>query len=110
MTCRLEVFYFKNSMTRHRIPASSWYVRVEHGRISRLSAQVYAHENNIGLECLKYWVRRIDRIASGPKLLPVRVGNPASSAPLQRNASGWSRRIDGGADGVWLARLLQKLR
>ena len=98
-------------MTRQRIPASTWHERVAQWRSSGLSAQAYAHEHNIGVERLKYWVRRIERMASGTQLLPVRIGSPGSSTPLElRSASGWSLRMDGGVDAAWLARLLQELR
>ena len=63
------------------------------------------------MERLRYWVRRIERMASGTQLLPVRIGSPGSSTPLElRSASGWSLRMDGGVDAAWLARLLQELR
>jgi len=111
MTCRLEVFYFEDSMTRQRIPASTWHERVAHWRSSGLSAQAYAHEHHIGVERLKYWARRIERMADGAQLLPVRISTPATSSPLElRSASGWSLRMDGGVDAVWLARLLRELR
>jgi len=111
MTCRLEVFYFEDPMTRQRISASTWHEHVAHWRSSGLPVQAYAHEHNIGVERLKYWARRIERMASGTQLLPVRIGSPGSSTPLElRSASGWSLRMDGGVDAVWLARLLQELR
>lgn len=98
-------------MTRQRIPASTWHERVEQWRNSGLSAQAYAHEHSIGVERLKFWARHIERMASGTQLLRVRIGAPASSTPLElRNASGWSLRMDGSVDAVWLAKLLQELR
>jgi hypothetical protein len=53
MTCRLEVFYFEDSMNRHRVPASTWHQRVAEWRSSGLSAQAHADEQNIGVERLK---------------------------------------------------------
>ena len=98
-------------MTRHRIPASIWHERVAQWRSSGLSAQAYAHEHKIGVERLQYWARRIERMAGGAQLLPVRISTPAASNALElRSASGWSLRMDGGVDAVWLARLLQELR
>lgn len=98
-------------MTRQRIPASTWHERVAHWRSSGLSAHAYSQEHNIGLERLKYWARRIERMASGAQLLPVRISSPAASSPLElRSAAGWSLRMDCGVDAVWLARLLQELR
>lgn len=98
-------------MTRQRISASTWHEHVAHWRSSGLPVQAYAHEHNIGVERLKYWVRRIERMASGTQLLPVRIGSPGSSTPLElRSASGWSLRMDGRVDAAWLARLLQELR
>ncbi|WP_443093619.1 IS66 family insertion sequence element accessory protein TnpA, partial [Massilia timonae] len=61
MTCRLEVFYFEDPMTRQRISASTWHEHVAHWRSSGLPVQAYAHEHNIGVERLRYWVRRIER-------------------------------------------------
>lgn len=111
MTGRLEVFYFEDSMSRQRISASAWHEHVAQWRSSGLSDQAYAHEHNIGVERLKYWARRIERMASGAQLLRVRISTPAASGPLElRGTSGWSLRIDGGVDAVWLARLLQELR
>jgi len=98
-------------MTRQRISASTWHEHVAHWRSSGLPVQAYAHEHNIGVERLKYWVRRIERMANGTQLLPVRIVSPGSSTPLElRSASGWSLRMDGGVDAAWLARLLQELR
>ncbi|EKU84423.1 hypothetical protein HMPREF9710_00155, partial [Massilia timonae CCUG 45783] len=48
-------------MTRQRISASTWHEHVAHWRSSGLPVQAYAHEHNIGVERLRYWVRRIER-------------------------------------------------
>jgi hypothetical protein len=98
-------------MTRLRIPASTWHERVAHWRSTGLSAAAYTREHDIDLERLKYWARRVERAASGATLLPVRTSAPVAAAPLElRSPSGWSMRMDGGVDAVWLARLLQELR
>jgi hypothetical protein len=111
VTGRLEVFYIENSITRQRIPALTWHKRVAHWRSTGLSPEAYAREHDIGLERLKYWVRRVERSSSGAHLLPVRVSAPAASSPLGLlSPSGWSMRMDGGVDAGWLARLLQELR
>ena len=98
-------------MTRQRIPASTWHERVAHWRDTGLSADAYAREHDIDLERLKYWARRVERTSNGAQLLPVRISAPAMPAPVELRApSGWSVRMDGGVDAVWLARLLQELR
>lgn len=98
-------------MTRHRIPASTWHERVAHWRSTGLSAESYGREHDIGVERLKYWARRVERAASSPQLLPVRISAPSTTASLElRSPSGWSMRMDGGVDAAWLARLLQELR
>jgi hypothetical protein len=98
-------------MTRHRIPASTWHERVAHWRSTGLSAAAYAREHDIGLERLKYWARRVERVAGGAQLLPVRISAPSMAAALElRSPSGWSMRMDAGVDAAWLARLLQELR
>lgn len=98
-------------MTRHRIPASTWHERVTHWRGTGLSVEAYSREHDIGVERLKYWVRRVERAASSPQLLPVRISAPNTAATLElRSPSGWSMRMDTGVDATWLARLLQELR
>jgi hypothetical protein len=111
MTGKLDVFYFEDPMTRHRIPASTWHERVAHWRSTGLSAEAYAREHDIGVDRLKYWARRVERVASSVQLLPVRISAPGTTAALElRSPSGWSMRMGAGVDAAWLTRLLQELR
>ena len=97
-------------MTRHRIPASTWHERVAHWRSTGLSAETYCRDHDIGVERLKYWARRVERAASSPQLLPVRISAPGTASALElRSSSGWSLRMDTGVDAVWLAGLLREL-
>lgn len=98
-------------MTRHRIPASTWHERVAHWRSTGLSAEAYCRDHDIGLERLKYWARRVERVADSPQMLPVRISPPKTAATLElRSPSGWSMRMDAGVDAAWLAKLLRELR
>jgi hypothetical protein len=111
MTGRLDVFYFEDPMTRRRIPASTWHERVAHWRGTGLSAEAYCRDHDIGVERLKYWARRVERAASSPLMLPVRISPPKTAATLElRSPSGWSMRMDADVDAAWLAKLLQELR
>ena len=99
-------------MANPRTAAAIWRERVAHWRSSGLPAHVYASENNLSVDRLRYWSARIGREAQGTRLLPVRVQQPiTSTAPLElRSPSGWLMRIEAGVDPVWLAAVLQALQ
>lgn len=99
-------------MTNPRTSAATWRERVAHWRSGGLPAHVYATENNLSVDRLRYWSARIGREARGTRLLPVHVQPPAAvAAPLElRSPSGWLMRIEAGVDPAWLATVLQALR
>lgn len=101
-------------MPSQRIPASVWRERVEQLIASGLSITAFAEQFSYPLERLRYWSQRLRREERTAPFVPVRVQTLTHLAPSAaielRGPSGWSVKLDAGADPVWLAALLSGLR
>jgi hypothetical protein len=77
-----------------------------------MSVREYAGQQGMSSDRLAYWVRRVEREAQEPRLLPVRMREPAVvPGPLElRSPSGWTMRLGAGTEPAWLAALLSGLR
>lgn len=90
-----------------------WEERVAQWRASGLSKRAYAIEQGFPIRQVGYWVRRLARVSSVPRLLPVRVA-PAAAAVLPlaislRNERGWTLRLPADVPANWLAELMRAL-
>jgi hypothetical protein len=58
-----------------------------------------------------YWVRRLNKVAAVPGLLPVRVAPAAQQAAAfsLRNERGWTLSLPGTVPASWLAELMRAL-
>jgi hypothetical protein len=93
------------------VSASVWRERVGQWRASGISIASYAAQLSYPADRLRYWAQRLRREERAAPLIAVQVQPSASTSAIElRGPSGWSLRLDAGADPAWLAAVLSGLR